>query len=449
MKSIFAVAYPVSLTSVQEMLNDAELNLKADGTLQRFDEMPLAITKQHLAILISDGIDVDVPELTDRLAPLLTQMQNGQSSRLVSITCKPRSIGQSALKPWINGLRAEMLTNAQRRNDDTDLEHVWNSMYQRSLVALLDTLFNDIENIEYSLAWSRHDHILTVELKIDARSKSPLDQYIARIKETGNRSLSWLHPDHTYFAAMSLPLPELVQETMPQFATVFSAAIKDSFGISQHSSREVDLLLNQFRERGIAQQLVQAIPAADGSTAVIGIIPLEGDIAFSPALLELASAIEDSQLETSITDFNGWPVHRLREPATEFDISGDLYLVATDHSLAWMMGSEQALSVFENVVQRQYSADPTGDRFRRSAFAMQATLASLADTVFAEEIRKYLPQDPEANRESLQDQIEVVIDTEPHSLLITARFQPDVCLPGLHLYEKSFEQIINFFEELD
>jgi hypothetical protein len=442
----FVLICPKGLTEQKEEFGTQDLNITADGSLQFLGEMPIVLTDRYSAMIHS--YTPQMAGLAERLPQLVAETQNAQFRHLSSITANPQQLGKSLLRHSINAYRAELLADAQRRNNDTDFLYECRSVTQRGLVSLLDTFFNDIQSLECSLDWSQDDHSLTITARIVARNKSPLDQYIATIGSTGNRSLSWLHPDHTSFITTSLPIPDLIRDALPQIANTTAAGLKEELGLSEHGVQQTILLVNQFSEQGFAETLIQAIPSPDGSTAVIGMVPLQGDISFSPTLLELVSTATDSPWETSVTDIDGWPVHRIHKPATDFNISSDLYLIATDHCLGWMAGSEETLSIFENVVQRQYSPDETGNRFRRSALAARTTLSQMSASFFDGEISEFVPPTA-ADADTPRDQIEVVIDTEPHCLLLTARFQADASQLGICVFDLALEEFLDWFQELD
>jgi hypothetical protein len=436
MLPIITVLYPNVTELAKEISGEDSQTLKTDGSIQHIEGNALIATEDYIAMLYGEGIDTS--GITDRLTTMVSETENSPITDMLSVSTQPRAIGRSPYRQIINGLKATMLTNAQRRDNERDFEHAWRSLFQRSAAAMLDTLFDDIDTVELSLNRSREDGSLTIELRIDAHEDSALDQYIAGVRESGNRALSWLYPDHTTFAAVSLRLPELVKDSLPQIAAVSAAILQEELKLSENSTREIELLLNQYKQRGTAELLVQAIPAADGTTALVGVLPVDGDVSFSPTLLELVSAVGESGIKIAVTDIDGWPVHRIPLATNTPDVTGDFYFVATESALAWMVGTEEAISVFEKVVQRQYTADQAGNRFRRSILAIQSSISSLLFPPLDGGVREYLPQRAEQDTTPLQDQFEIVIDTEPHQILLSGRFQRDAVLLGLNLFETGF-----------
>ena len=372
---LFVVVTPMTAEQVQEEILDEDKRVQVDGEVHEYDDIALLVTENYVALAGDDGDNITFPNRDARIKQAFHETKNARHSKLASLSSRPRDIGKSGLRTFFNGIRATLLADAQRRDDDSDIDHVGRSLVQRSQVELLDLFFNDIEEVEYSLDWSENDKSMTVELRIVAHEDSGLDQYIARVRKSGNRSLAWLHPDHSSFATMSVSIPKLFSESSDQIAAALPDFLQDSLLLSNGAAQQTQAAFDAFVQNGSIEHLVQIIPTDEDSSIAVGITPFSEGLSLSPAVSELVNAIDDPTQLTTVTDIGGWPVYKSHDFGGEFyGKRCDAYVTITDNSFAWMIGTDDDISVFEDVVLREYSPDEAGNRFRRAAFGMQMEL---------------------------------------------------------------------------
>ncbi|MEZ6061479.1 MAG: hypothetical protein R3C19_14130 [Planctomycetaceae bacterium] len=433
--AVTAVA-PIGRDRIHEWFDeDPEKFEEASDGITMIDGTPVLIADDYTALL-----QCDTPIAEDRLVRLnrvLKETRELRHQKMASLSSQPRQIGRSALKPFIASFRAGLAADAQRRDNESDFDFSWRSLYQRSVLALVDVFFNDIERLEYSLDWSEADESLVFEVKIEAAKKSSLDQYVDRVRSGDSRALSWLHPDHEMFATATVPIPAFIQELLPEVGKATAVAVQQEWRLSDGTREQIGRFFSDIGERGRLDALIQTIPVSDGSRAIAGVLPLDVGGSLSPAVVELVSATGGFDSSVPTTDIGGWPLHRMKD-FDAFQTTGasgdcDLFLVVTENAIAWIIGTEKSIPVLETIVLREFQADAEGDRFRRCAFAAKSSAASLLRfSEFADNTKERVPK--HVADQAPRDNIRITLDTEPHTLLLTAHFERDATLLGLQAF---------------
>lgn len=430
--------------------DDAELEEPADGILM-VGHMPCVFSEHYLALAMTeDGVVVEGS--VARLRKLLTDTETRRGRHAISITSSPRQIGRSLMKPWLDSRRAIMLTQAQRRDNEAEVDYLTRTLQMKGLVGLFDAIINDTENVEYSLDFSEHDLTSVIELRITAARDSVLDQYISRCRRSRSRAIRWLHSDHQAFAALALPLPELLRTTLPPLAKETLLRLQQELRAPGSPGYAAAALLDQFIERDQLECLVQIVPVPeDGTMAEILIFPLDSASTPEFTVIQPVSAVSDAW-ELSVDEIAGWPVNRLRGhteflTTTSHEDNTQLHWMMTDRCVAVWIGTEESQGVLEQILVPDGAEDPVARRFGRAAFAA-ATNGHLCGGSGG------LPElpDRQATRlkengpESLDDSIEIVLQTEPQTLSLTATFRPDAAFVAAQAYEAFFVSLVMLLE---
>lgn len=388
------------------------------------------------------------PPQVDRLRKLMADTAMTRYENTLSVSSRPSQIGRSTLKPVIDGIRATLLTQAQRRDDDAEISYLTRTVQRRSLVALLDSFFNDCEELEYSLNYKESERTTDLQLRMTAKKNSAADQFIARFHSVRNRSMLWLHPNHTAFVSLALPLPDVVTETMPKLTAEVALALQTESGLHQNQIVEHIGGKKQF------DALLQAIPKEDRIAHVL-VLPLESASALESTWINLVSTTaKNGSVVLNVGEVGGWPLHAITEDnASWVDLTGapdaGLYWVMADDCMAFLVGTEDDVPLFEQIITRNFEPSAQSNRFRNAAFAASSPsmfLHRLGIADVPESVRQRAETDGVS---AINDDITVVLHAQPHTLLLTATFEPDAFLSALTTYTASLELLGELLDEIE
>ncbi len=451
---VFDIVMPGSREDLLATLGEESTDVeeRTDGVLMA-GEVPCVCSEDYFAVsMVEDLIGVEDSVL--RLRKLLRETETCRLQSVFSISSSPRQIGRSLIKPQLAAQRAGMLTQAQRRDSEPDLGYLSRTLQMKSMVGLFEAFFQDTENIEFSLDFSEHSLRSVIELRIKAKKDSALARYISRCNHSRNRAMRWLHPDHKAFAALALPLPKLLKSMLPALTKETLKFLQQESSVPDSPSPAAAALVDQVIERDQLECLIQVVPVPqDGSHAEIFILPLGSASVLESTVIQLVSAVPDVW-ERSVAEIVGWPVNRLRGQ-TEFmttassDDDGQLYWVMTDQCVAAWIGTEESLEVLERILTHDGEEHATADRYGRTAFA-----AATNRPYFAGDFRELfdipdamVARLKEDGPESLDDNIELAVQTEPQTLSLTATFQPDAAFAAVQIYELGLNYLVMFLAD--
>ena len=138
----------------------------ADGVL-------IVVSDRYCACSYGEDI-APTDEDIARLRRLIQETEASTLKNVASIATAPQAIGRSALKPELAGLRAQLMAEAQQRDDDTEFDSLTRGLWQRLQISAFDAFFNDTEQLSFTVDHDEAGQALIVELgevheTIDAR----------------------------------------------------------------------------------------------------------------------------------------------------------------------------------------------------------------------------------------------------------------------------------------
>ncbi len=444
---------PVGSEALDELMDidESEVEERADG-LMVGDDAAFIKTDRYVAVQQIEG-NIFVKDTAARLTRLLKDVESNRVSQTLSISAKPRKVGRSPLKPMLASMKATLLTHAQQRDNDDPLSATSRSFVFKSFAAWFDALFEDTETFELNFDFSESQQTSLVELKLAAAENSTLDQYISRLSKVRSRSLSYLHPDNEAFLSMSIPLPKLLTDLLPQLSSESLVALQSAVGMSETPSPALAEVIRQLVERSQLDLLLQAVPLPSGGRAAIMVLPLDSASALEPASIQLISGLADSHWSLNDGEVAGYALHTLDGQQFGFGadlggIDGDVYFVMTEHCLAIAVGEEELLDVLEEVITRGFDPPRAASLFARSAFAAQFRGRLFSDLEFTDVpdgIQNRLKEDEEAE---IHDNVTFALNTAAQQLTISATFDPDALVAALATHEFCVEVLSAGIESL-
>ncbi len=403
------------------------------------------ITDSYLATRQFGG-NFTVRNTAAQLRQLLKDVESNRQQETFTISGDPRKLGRSALKPKLAAMRATMLTQAQKRDNDDPLSAMSRSLMYRLYATWFDAFFDDTERLELVFDYSESDRKSSVELVLDAVKGSPLDQYIRRLSKVRSRGASYLHPEHEAFAAFSIPLPELLTKILPQLSSASLLWLQKELGMGESPNPAVSDVVQQLADRGQLDLLAQVVALPGGGRTMIFVVPLDSASALESTSIQLVSKMNDSHWELNSGEVGGYPMHRL--DGQQFGLSsayggieGDVYFVMTEHCIAMAIGREDSLGILEKIITRDFDSDTSASRLSRSAFAMQFPARVLTEIGMTEQpagLTARLRDDEDA---PVHDNVSFALNAAPQQLTITARCEPDAMITALTTHQWFIEAL--------
>lgn len=398
------------------------------------------IENNHAAFMQGENIQHNADDIA-RLRKLLRQTLASPPRNAGVISAAPRAISRSILKPELTAFRTRLFTEAQRRDDDVELDYLARSMWQKLKVAMFDAFFRDTESIQYSIDFDEKEKSMLLELNIKTVKGTELDQYIARIGQTRNRCLKFLHPDQIGFVCASIPLSDDLAQPLPKVVCLLADAVCSGEGGPGDVAAKFEQTLQPIADERTLEVLFQAVAVTQESTACILIVPLAGVNSLEASLIEVLAATSSGE-PRAIGEVAGWPVYGFLNPSKEIykSFADDLqsFWVATDECAAWMIGREEDLPLLESILKHEFEADPMARRFSHNVFAAATTLEPLQsiDRLLLDDVIQDMPVKNDEN-EAGPGKMELSLQTAAQQLTLTATFDQDALLAGASLLENS------------
>lgn len=438
---------PLHQGLADEIKKDSDTKKRAEGVYEN-DGMTVVLTDTSYGLSYGENLEYSTEDAT-RLRRLMRDTAETSMKHVCFIKSEPYKIGRSVLRPQLNAVRSMLHTQAQRRDAEPELDYLARATYQRTLVSLLDAFFNETKSIEYSLDFDRNSPSVTASITIEAVTDTSLDKYVSRISSQRSRLLSYLHPDQCGFVSASIPLSEDLASNLPRIMALGASAIagvdttKPLAGI-EHTLRQIE------DERSI-ECLVQALPGRDDTHSYIMIVPLQNAASLNTPLIQLVSGVNNGNEETS-TDLGRigeWRAHNINLGLESGSGDWHSFIVITDDCFALCFASESDMAAVQAVLERDFEESAAAKRFQRSTFAVATTHSSfraLGDQVFGNSLPELKMPDDES---PLPDgRLELSLQTAPHQLTITARFDNDAIGDGILLFSSTLGMLLELVEEL-
>ena len=126
-----------------------------------------------------------------------------------------------------------------------------------------------------------------------------------------------------------------------------------------------------------------------------------------------------------------------------------LYWVMTDRCMAAWIGTEESLGVLQQILTQDGEENATAGRYGRTAFAAATNGPYFAGEAFElfDLPDALITRFREDGPESLDDNIEVAVQTEPQILSVRATFQPDAAFSAVQIYELGLNYLVMFLDE--
>ena len=442
-------AYPVPATGFdlvfwgskqqwEKEVNEAKSYVEISEGVYEAEGSQFTFSEHYGAMRTLEG-NVYTDDTGTALRRLLQQTEQARSAKALSITSTPKALSRSAIKPFIDAQRATLATNAQQRDEEDSLMAIGRPLSYRMLNSMLSAVVDDTESFEYSFDYSLNDRRSTVELSFQTAKGSEFDRYIARLNQVRNRSLTYLHPDHTSFATIAVPLPELVTSVLPQL----SIELFNGLELQAPDIVTFGQVVSQLVEANQAELMVQTIATSAESQLTIAILPLASASSLESTSVQLVSGLGDQTWQKNVGEVGGWPVHKGEIDETDF------YFTLTDHCIAVMLGPEDSFGVLEKVVTRDFEESPDAARFARTAFAVQTSSVELSQIEWLSLPKRIMERLEDDGRSSLEDSIEFSIQTEPQKVSVRASFGPDALIAGTQVYEFGIEMLSELLNALE
>lgn len=438
---------PLHKGLADEIKKDSDTKKRAEGVYEN-DGMTVVFTDTSYGLSYGENLEYSSEDAT-RLRRLMRETAETSMKHICFIKSEPYKIGRSVLKPQLNAVRSMLHTQAQRRDAEPELNYLARATYQRTLVSLLDVFFNETKSIKYALDFDSNSPSVTASITVDAVTGTSLDKYVSRISSQRSRLLSYLHPDQRGFVSASIPLSEDLANNMPRIMGLGASAIAGEDATEPLAG--IEHALRQIQDERSIECLVQALPGSNDTLSFIIIVPLQDAASLNKPLIQLVSGVNNGTQEASIDlgRVGEWRAHNLNL-GFESD-SGDRhsFVVITDDCIGLCLASKSDMPVVQAVLERDFEESAAAKRFQRSALAIATTHSSFrafGEQAFGNSVPKLKVPD---DKSPLPDgRIELSLQTAPHQLTITARFDNDGIDDGIWLFSSTLEMLLELVEEL-
>lgn len=427
-------------------LDDDEIE-KLSDTLSHIEGSPILFGENGSAMLFVDGtlnLNSDLSVIEDKLQAFMTETLSRPFPHCISISCQPKDLRNTHVWTILDGVRAQLLTDAQQRDDEAEFTFRWRSISDRSMSRLVTIFQDEIDRVALTLDYDEQDGSLTIEFDCEIATNTPLSEYASHLNSGRNRSLSYLHPQQKGYGTTSIPIPDLLNQAIPALAALTAARIQADLNVSQAASDAIRSSVMDVRDEGRLDCLFQLIPGDDGLPVLVGTLPVNGGNALSTSTIELVAATNNGAVQLSIGEIDGWAVHRYDIRGLElFGQPARIYFTVTDHCLAFAAGSQEAETVLAETVRREF---PESDRTAMNPRSALSLSGSVRDWC------RFLEVDPSsviasaevADRE-IHDNLTVLLDADSKRIRLNFRFERDAILAGMAF----FNCLLELAEHLD
>lgn len=438
---------PLHKGLAEEITKDSDTIKRGEGVYEN-DGMTVVLSDNSYGLSYGENLEYSAADAT-RLKQLMKETAETSINNVCFIKSEPYKIGRSVLKPQLNAVRSMLHTQAQRRDDELELDYQARATYQRTLVSLLDAFFNETKSIEYALDFDANNPSVTLSITVNAVTGTALDKYVARIGSQRSRLLSYLHPDQRGFVSASIPLSEELASNLPRIMGLGASAIAGMDATKPLAG--IEHALRQIEDEKSIECLVQALPGSDDTLSYIMIVPLRDAASLNTPLIQLVSAVDDSngKASTELGRVGEWQAHNLNLGLESDSGEKQSFVVTTDDCIALCLATEGDMPVIQAVLERDFEETAAARRFQRSAFAFATTHSSmkqLNDQLFDDSMLELKVPDDESPLP--EGRLELSLQTAPHQLTMTARFDNDAVGDGISLFSSTLEMLLEQVENL-
>lgn len=446
------VAMPVAANPFLES-EDYELGTDNNGN-DTIDGQVIAKTDKYLGFTVGDD-DFQLQN-SIQLSRDLIDFVSRSEARLIRIETSPTAIGRSPLKSTFAGYRAVLQTAAQRHDDETELDYSWRSLATSHNAKLMELFFRDVEKLSFSVLTDDPQNPFVLKIEAECRKKSELLQYFQDMRSQRNTALSWLHPDSSAFATLSMALPKKIQEQLVTAGRLTGDYLKDVEGLSPNTAGQFQQALQNISEAGAVDLLLQKIPFSEESECYAFVMPLASATQVSPELIQLVTNTES--LEPAF-EIDGWPVYSAETFSDElglgFNEGWQSVFTVTDSMVAVQIfkdtESEKARAFLEELARRDFLPSPRAAQFSKTIAAAEYSLTDVANFMDgqADSVQQLLPSDVTkvgASRITAldQDRVFFTMALDGNRVVTQWRFEPNAIAMGI----QSFAAILDLTTEL-
>jgi len=356
----------------------------------------------------------------------------------------PSNLNDTFARSQIQGLIASAHTYAQRGDNEDVTEHARRLAFVRTLTDAGQICLKDLDEVALGLRRGERDDSVEWDVTLQAARKSELAAAFGDFGELRNRCLSWLHPDHDGFVAVTLPVPEPLQDPaalLAVYTTLLSPPPGDEFTVV---TSLIERLAESTSESQTFELLMQTIPCNDESSAFVIVLPLRSGWAGSP----IAAEVQQAGFTAPVSEIDGYPCHRLADSVfTTVTLEYALDVVETETCVAILVGTDAARSAFRSIVRRDFDECPKAARYLNSAIAADFSLSGEWPARFLD------LTDLWADRKSdnpLKTRMTASVQVRGEEFTGQLRFENDAALLGALLMDLAGELLFdNAFEWLD
>lgn len=424
-------------------LEDTSEDAEGFGTL---DELSFLYGDDYSAIFFMEG-ELSVSDSRSLLKDAVARAQKSALHHACDVTLEPRQIASSLRKPFLNALTAVLNADAQQRDGEDALPFRLREIHNKSMVQLLDVVFNQTHKITWALEFNEASRQVSWLLDLEAVPNSDLDAWINRQHDIQSRSIALLHPEHVFFASFAVAIPDTIRQCLPPLGDAVADAMGKSMVVSEFSAGKVRQLVRSIANGESLELLVQVVPDAVGRLMIFITFPLPPDTDLTSTTIELVSATSDTRWQISDREIDGWPVHVYPDAVPPFlapRFGHDLQLIATDRHVTLHLTTPEARSVLREVVRHEYDLVDAARRFRRCGLSLQVgTAAFLRAVGFDDDGLRVLIGDLSASGDNPADRMTLRMDTEKHRIRVHAEFEERAMIAGT----TGFSQLVLFVLE--
>jgi len=336
----------------------------------------------------------------------------------------PSQLKATYARTKIQGLMASAATLAQRRDGEDESIHRVRSVGAQFLIESGQICLEHLEQFTVAMQRVESDRSAEVSLSLKTNRKSPLAAAFDDVGQVRNRSLSYLHPDYQDFAAIALPIPDLLADPAVLAGILRMTPLAQEFGESPVLDAVFERLSESACQSNMIEVLVQSIPCSDGSTSLAIVCPLRDGQAGS---LE-RSGIQQVGFSPSPNDVERGTCYRLTPSLVDIDTPHySLDIAETEECIAFLIGTDAANSTFRTIIQRDFDESPAARRYGTSAIAADVSLSA----EWASRILR-ISNDWKGckSKQPLKTRLTVFTDVDQGKLEVIARFEEDAALMG-------------------
>lgn len=372
-ESFVGLVLPIS---AGDLLDDEDYALGEDEEGNAVvDGQRVVKTDHYYSLNISESNSGALKLAPEAAMNFLKFVQQNETYPLI-VNISPTKIGRSPLKKHLVAYQMGLATDAQQRDDEEAVEYSWRSLFSKHNAKLVQTLFKDIENVEFKVKSDDPTTPVSIQIKIQCREKSDLLAYFQDMKKQRNRSLSWLHPSATSFATCRAALPETIQDQLKEAAKLTAEALH-RMGEAPELASRLSSAASGVAEAGAVEILAQMVPMNPTSQAFVFVIPLNSSAGLGDEIIELVSGTESVD---EVTRIDGWPVYPLPD---QLELKESTVLMVSDSALIVACfaetqdDNEQALALLAEIARRDFSPNIEATRLAHSFAAFKTSVTDV------------------------------------------------------------------------